>query len=234
MTLKFQDDLFRLLEILFDEQNREWSSWQQKESSKTNEEQPVAIRTYKYILNWNWMPVNESKLRSLLKSTRMSNDSEIDFSKEKLVLFLPPFPDEQREFVPVAIFHYEPASECIGIRVGMYTLQDNGHPCGFAFRLEAPTSQCKDTQEESIHDFYHVQIVRNLGYGPDLGMPDWLPERQPAIYISANNPVEAILNLILSLYGLRYFKDFLKKHKSNLKINPSQIPSFSDFVRSSS
>ncbi len=230
--MTFQDNLFSLLEILFDEQDQEWSSWLQKESGRTDDDKPVAIRTYECIRKWNWDVINKNKLHSLLSSVRNTSASKIDFGEKKLVLFLPPFPKEQREFVPVAIFYYEPARECIKIRVGMYTLQGNGRPCGFAFRLEAPTSKCEGSQKGNIHEFYHVQIVRNLGYGPELYMPDWLPEHQPAICIWAKDPVEAILNLILSLYGLTYFKDFLKKHKSKFKSDLSRIPFLSGFIKS--
>lgn len=230
MASKYQEFVFRLLRALFDEQKQEWSSWQEEEGNRPESERPVALRTHQYISGWHWAVVNEGKLQSLLAAVRKQEKSGIDFSSEKLILFLPPFPNEQREFVPAVSLRYEPAKECIEMRVGMYTLQDDGQPCGFAFRLESPTSQCKDTKKASIHDFYHVQLVKELGYGPKLGMPSWLPDRQPAIYIRADGPVEAILNLILSLYGARYFNDFLKKHKSRLNIKLSQIPSFSQVI----
>jgi len=125
--------------------------------------------------------------------------------------------------VPVVSLEYHPtahpASECLKLRVVMYRLGDSGEPCGFGFRLESPTSHCTGSRVGSIHDFYHVQMITELTDGPPLDMPEWLPCRQPAISIRANNPVEAMFNLILSLYGLDFYNDFLKSIKGRLNIN---------------
>jgi len=69
-----------------------------------------------------------------------------------------------------------------------------------------------------MHDFYHVQLVKNLeNYAPPLQLPDWLPEYQPSFCVRAENPVEALLSLVLSVYGLMYFKEFMGNVKSHLQ-----------------
>ncbi|MEP0806540.1 MAG: hypothetical protein HRF47_13720 [Chloroflexota bacterium] len=231
MASKYFKTVAFLLLKLFDIQQQEWSQWKEKERNENEMEQSPALQSHRVISGWYWQIVNENKITKIF-----SSETEVLFSSERLVLFLPPFPSQQREFVPVMTLSYkpsdEPSNECIKIRVGMYRLE-NGEPCGFAFRLESPTSICKEENRErngiGIHDFYHVQFMKNFeNYAPVLHSPDWLPEYQPAICVRANNPVEAILGLVLSLYGLDYFKQFLKQVKSNVR--DSDIPLLRDFA----
>lgn len=225
MASKYFNTVAFLLRKLFDVQQQEWSQWAEKERDRNEMKQSPALQSHRVMSGWHWQIVNESKIKTIF-----SSETEILFSSERLVLFLPPFPSQQREFVPVMTLSYKPSKECIEIRVGMYCLQENGEPCGFAFRLESPTSICREGNGISIHDFYHIQFMKNLeNYAPALHAPDWLPEYQPAICVRANNPVEAILSLVLSLYGLEYFKQFLKQVKSNVR--DSDIPLLREFAK---
>jgi hypothetical protein len=213
MTSRYWQTVAFLLQKLFDLQQQEWSTWEEKEQNKSEMERSPALQTRKVVSRWRWASLNKTKLDSMFSSER-----KVDFSSERLVLFLPPLPSQQREFVPVMTLSYEPGRECIEMRVGMYRLRENGEPCGFAFRLESPTSICQGTNHKSIHDFYHIQFIKALeSYAPKLYLPDWLPEYQPAICVRANNPVEAILSLVLSLYGMDYFEQFLGLVKSNVR-----------------
>ena len=209
-----------VLENLFSLQKAQWATWDAREEGRSHDERSLALLTKATISRWRWSEINEAKLTALLEA-----EQSIKFSNERLILYLPPFPKEEREFVPVVSLEYYPNIECLRMRVGMYRLDDNGRPCGFGFRLESPTSSCSGEENESIHDFYHIQLITTLeDNAPPLGLPNWLPERQPAISIRAKNPVDAMLNLILSLYGLDFYKDFLKSVKGRLNIELMPLP----------
>ncbi|MFZ5921568.1 MAG: hypothetical protein ACOYY3_11005 [Chloroflexota bacterium] len=208
------------METLFQIQKVQWAAWEEEEAKRPQEDRSPAILTKTVISRWRWSEINDTKLSSILME-----EQPIRFSDERLILFLPPFPNDEREFVPVISLEYNPAQECLRLRVGMYRLDSSGKPCGLGFRLESPASHCTGNRNESVHDFYHVQLITKIEENsPPLGLPDWLPCRQPAICIRANNPVDAVLNLILSLYGLNFYKYFLKSIKGQLNIELMPFP----------
>jgi len=229
MPSRYWNNVKFVLLALFSQQEAEWKSWEDKELRKQQDKRSPALVTKTSIPKWSCSEINRTKLENLLKI-----EQPIDFSSEKLILFLPPFPKDAGEFVPVLSLKYRPGNkpekECINFRLVMYHLDEKGTSCGFGFRLESPTSNCKENQTESVHDFYHIQLITEMGiggnYGPPLGLPDWLPSTQPAICIRANNPVDAILNLVLSLYGMDYYKGFLKHVKSRIQTNTDLMRSF--------
>lgn len=200
--------LVALIDALFEQQRIEWEEEKGLASSS-------ALETRKNIRNWQWREINEAKLQSMLAEI---TTRPLDFASEKLVMFLPPFQKEERSFVPAMSLYFDAEKRCLQIRVVMVEQAENGIPHGLGFRIESPTSTCnRDNQgRTSIHDFYHIQLITNMGYGPNLGLPDWLPCKQPSFPLWAINPVDALLNLILTLYGAKYYKDFLRKHGASL------------------
>ena len=203
-----QDTAFRrLIDVIFEHQRVEWA--EQEKRHESGLATSPALETKKAISTWRWKEINESKLQSVLSQTP---DRPLDFERDNLVMFLPPFPREERSFVPAMSLYYNANQECLNIRTVMIDRDENGHPYGFGFRLEAPTSNCVAETQGQTHEFYHVQLIKELGYGPELHMPDWLPCTQPAFPIRADDPASAVLSLILGLYGLDYFRTFLNKH----------------------
>lgn len=228
MASKYWEDVKKIVRVLFDLQKTEWSRWETKEQGRSSDQLSPALqaREVMFARGARWMSINDTKLDSMF-----DRESRIVFSSNRLVLALPPFPKEQREFVPVLTLMYDPAKECIKIRVAMYRLQEDGSLCGFGFRLESPTSGCENGETTTgIHDFYHVQFMKHLeSYAPQLNMPVWLPEYQPSISVRAGNPTEAILCLVLSLYGLDYFKQMMRQVGSG--IWSSKIPMIGPLLR---
>lgn len=207
--------LIALIDALFEQQRIEWDEEKGLASSS-------ALETRNNIRNWRWCEINEAKLQSMLSQIPKQ---PLDFASEGLVMFLPPFQKEERSFVPATSLYYDAERACLQIRVVMVEQAENGIPHGLGFRIESPTSTCnRDNQgRTSIHDFYHIQLIANMGYGPNLGLPDWLPCRQPSFSIRANNPVDAILNLVLSLYGLDYYGKFLINHGNKFRQSVSPM-----------
>lgn len=214
MPSRYWPSIKIVFDRLFAFQEENWKVWEEKEAKMPFDERSPALITKNTIAKWRWSEITKTKLNNIFNV-----EQKIEFSKERLILFLPPFPKEDRAFVPVLSLKYAPDIDCLNMRVAMYRLDEKGIPCGFGFRMESPTPGNRD-EGRGIHDFFHVQIIKNLeNHAPALGLPDWLPERQPAICIRASNPVDAVLNLILSLYGMDYLVDFVAPIKSKLRTN---------------
>ncbi len=93
--------------------------------------------------------------------------------------------------------------------LGLFLLVE-GQMRSIGFRFESP--ECSDTENRSAHHYYHVQMINDIG-PPDSNI-GWLPTRQPAIPLDANNPVKLILCMLIGLYGL----DFLGKIRNESQI----------------
>lgn len=219
MASKYWSNLKLVLDTLYSLQEVRWANWETNESMIEQNGRSPALTTKSIISGWGWCVINDAKLEHILEK-----EQTVRFADGRLILFLPPFEKDEREFVPVMSLEYTPGKEWMALRVGMFRLNENSRPCGFGFRLEAPTSCCAENGQESIHDYYHVQMITDIGYGPSFCLPEWWPCRQPAICIRANNPVDAMLNLILSLYGWDFYKDFLKSVKGRLNIELMRFP----------
>ena len=58
------------------------------------------------------------------------------------------------------------------------------------FRYEGPGG--------GVHAYWHLQM------NPVLGFSDWLPETLPCVPLIAEEPIDVLLTLLLSLYGYHY------------------------------
>lgn len=204
MDIHDPDTGFRnLVKALYEEQRSYWAS-----EHKDWEPTQKALHIKQTIFSWVWMGIDEKTLEDLLKSDR------IDFA-QKYVLFLPPFAGhEEADFVPAISIEYKNGSKCFSIRSIMVTTTSRKPILSRAicFRIESPTGDCQPSKK-GTHDFYHVQLIRKFGYGPPIDETiDWLPETQPAFPIYAYEPIDALLCLILTLYGCAYYREFLNRH----------------------
>lgn len=93
------------------------------------------------------------------------------------------------------------------LRLGLFSKHGNEIKA-FGYRFEPP-------EGVGQHNYYHVQIINSLGNVPfpNYAHMSWLPDRQPAFPLDANNAVKLILTLLITLYDLNYV--------SRLKANPS-------------
>jgi hypothetical protein len=217
------DAIFRnLIKALFDEQRSFWNAERKQLWIPTQK----ALDIKKLIFDLEWKGIDEKKLEVLLQPDC------IDFAN-KFILFLPPF-ERQHEanFVPAISISYTNGSKCFWIRSIMVTTTGR-KPTLFpatCFRIEAPTSYCQDSPKRR-HEFYHIQLLKNFGYGPRTETVDWLPETQPSIPIYAHEPIDALLCLILTLYGSAYYKDFVLRYEGKIKFMNSVSAEFKEFTK---
>jgi hypothetical protein len=80
------------------------------------------------------------------------------------------------------------------------------------FRFETPEGEDGANSNPSTHDYFHAQQITGFEKNDDrlaaLVVP-WLPVSQPAFCLDACNPVQLVVNFLISLYGLTEVKQSL-------------------------
>ncbi len=197
--------LKRIIEALYQEQKSMWNS-----EKKDNFASKEAIKLKADLLRQNWREIDDFDLKSILEPEKVDF-----FQRNKVAMFLPPFEKETAAFVPVMSLQYtydkgDPSKNTFAIRVMMMTSAsaDQPIPCqSIGFRIESPHDG-----ELGRHKFYHAQFIHSFDYGPwKAGLAEtieWLPLQQPSFPLWATNPTEAVLCLILTLYGKVYYNKF--------------------------
>ena len=143
----------------------------------------------------------------------------LDFSKRGRVLYLPPLQNKVAGFVPILspCCKLNRKKSAARLQVMLVHLDQRLNPFGMGFRLETPerTNQnANSTDQEGLHDFHHAQLIREfrvkrLDESLRISCPWWLPTTQPSFPLPAQCPVMLLLCLILTLYGKRYYNQFL-------------------------
>lgn len=164
-------------------------------------------------------------LRANAKSLRghVIRDDSIDFGGDNL-LPLPPLP-RTRFIVP--FLHVKlwrrpnDGGEAAGkeqheewlckLHIFLFKTDGSGNVSGeFGFRIESPEGpRGEGVANERIHGFYHAQLMSKfLKKESLLKVPSWIPDRQPSFALMATNTTEALLNLLVALYGKYGVSDF--------------------------
>ncbi len=151
------------------------------------------------------------------KQLPLGGNIDCDFYDEKQFLFLPPV-EKDGNWIPVVSLRCikkgrTSRSETM-FRVGLYRKNEEEKVVGFGLRFESPHKTGK-------HDYFHVQLTKHWTNSKKRLIsdkcPDWLPDSQPAFPIDAKNPLHLLLCLLVSLYGIKEAKKYLKDSgESNL------------------
>ena len=177
----------------------------------------------------DWPPLAREDLEVLFIK---SETGEVDFSESQRgkVIYLPPL-EKDPDCVPILspYFNLKETRSIAKLRVLLVRLDKNRKPhgiYGIGFRMETPEKinqgvnssvdgQCVDTTNNSgIHDFHHAQLIRKFGQEKldnklQIDCPIWLPQSQPSFPLPAKCPVTLLLCLIVTLYGRKYYNQFL-------------------------
>lgn len=121
---------------------------------------------------------------------------------------------DDRPLIPVVSFSYDFSDdkEELRLRVGLVGRSSEGAAVSAGFRFETregPTG---------IHRYYHAQMISSLGVpkGSDpLPMDHWVPEKQPAVPLDADNPLALVVCFLVSLYGPDRVRDLLAGGRLN-------------------
>jgi hypothetical protein len=145
---------------------------------------------------------------------------------QRKMIPLPPL-ETDRHLVPFLTFTYDGrgcSDSCCRMYILMLGFNQNpggrNQIYGVGFRVESPESNCQQNANGvGRHDFYHAQFISNLNR---YGWPEFyrtfphLPQSQPSFPLWATQPAEALLNLVLTLYGSKYYLEFVRSIPSQI------------------
>ena len=209
--------LKNILIPLFKIQQSAWFSKEEKWKQSCQ-----ALKTYDAI-SAKWVPITFEKIEYLFKEPELV----LNFSQWGKVLYLPPL-EKDANFVPVLSLSCKlnETQSIAKLRVILVCLDKNGKPYGIGFRMETPeriNQNANTTDNEGIHDFHHAQLIQKFGQTKldselQIDCPCWIPESQPSFPLPAKCPVTLLLCLIVTLYGRKYYNQFLMEHNISFDI----------------
>jgi hypothetical protein len=153
------------------------------------------------------------------KEIQFRRSNELVFQTNRLYFYLPPIEREAR-FVPVMTLdcHFSDRLSKFCIHILFLSVEDNHPYYCVGFRIETPENQNQIQQAggqargSGNHDFYHAQLLNKPEGMPGL---DHLPDSQPSFPLVANCPVTLFLCILLTMYGRKFFHEFVTGLGSN-------------------
>ncbi|HEV7504869.1 MAG TPA: hypothetical protein VGS07_08165 [Thermoanaerobaculia bacterium] len=137
--------------------------------------------------------IEPGKLGQILKETKAKGT--IGFSPCKDFLFLKP-PDKE-SVLPVLSIMGDLKGNGLSVRMALFTFDGSEVPAAVGFRFETPHGVGR-------HNYHHAQMIKSFDKSMrDLPqVPPWLPVTQPALMMSATNPLSLFLGILIGIYGL--------------------------------
>ena len=210
--------LQNILESLSEIQKSAWFAVEEKWKPSRQ-----ALKTYNAVSR-GWEPITFEQIAYLF------NRNELVLNFCNRVLYLPPL-EKDPHFVPVLSLSCKlnESRSVTKLRVMLVCLDDcfeeNRKVYGVGFRMETPHSQDQNVDtsaNEGVHDFHHAQLIREFGQTQldcniPIDCPYWLPQSQPSFPLPAKCPVTLLLCLIVTLYGRKYYNQFVNDWLNNYR-----------------
>ena len=141
----------------------------------------------------------QSRARECLSNRIPSTDGELhyEFSKQAPEKFFPMPKSGYRPEIEHGFFL--PRSNGYGVDGGwsfiLFILLQKDNSLAFRFEPAQPTG-CR-------HDYAHIQFCRKIGNNDltPIGIPDWIPERDPAFPLPSSDPVKLFLLMATAVHG---------------------------------
>lgn len=122
--------------------------------------------------------------------------STLDLTQENKYIFLEP--EISCNMVPLLSFKYDftRSKPIVRLYLALFFMDKSDiHAVGY--RFETP-------EGEGVHDYYHAQWISRFGRQDLPNCPSWIPKKQPALTLDAENCVALLICLLISIYGLDY------------------------------
>ncbi|HSS52231.1 MAG TPA: hypothetical protein VLX28_25090 [Thermoanaerobaculia bacterium] len=137
--------------------------------------------------------IEPGKLDHIVK--KIKTQGIIDFPSGKDFLFLKP-PDKE-DVLPVLSITGDLNEDALSVRMALFKFDGSEVPAAIGFRFETPHG-------DGRHNYHHAQMItrfdKSMKKLPQV--PCWLPVSQPALMMSATNPLSLFLGVLIGLYGL--------------------------------
>ena len=122
-----------------------------------------------------------------------------------------------------------------GVRDSEWLITDKGNNQRYRVRKDGQKLDIYE-RSESIHDFYHTQLIQSFGNSPfdrkvQVECPSWLPVSQPSFPLTANCPITLVFSLLLTLYGKRYCWEFFHNHNPQLNDLKQQMNKLDEWIK---
>jgi len=152
------------------------------------------------VVNRAYNVVETRELEQVL--TKVKTKGKMEFPRSRAFLFLEP-PDKEA-VLPVLSATGDFNENKLSVRMALFTLDEWAKPAAVGFRFETPHGKRR-------HNYHHVQMIRTFDKDIELPQaPPWLPVTQPALMMSATNPLTLFLGVLISLYGFEGLERNLK------------------------
>jgi hypothetical protein len=160
--------------------------------------------------------INSRELESLLNE---GAPKTIKMFNKKAFIYLPPI-EKGGWLVPILSVEYNYAVETpeLTLKVALFLISENDDKetlQAIGYRFETP-------HEQERHHYYHVQPIK--GFERDnnrwnLPGTEWVPTDYPAFPMDAQDPIELLVCMLVSLYDLAIIKNLEGKFKTLIKSN---------------
>ena len=137
----------------------------------------------------------------------------VNMLDNKAFIYLPPI-KKGNCIVPILCVEYDYATEMpeLTLRIALFLFDGENNLKAIGYRFET-------AHNRERHHYYHIQHINKFDPSDESDrykLPDteWVPIEYPAFPIDAQNPIELLICLLVSLYDLTIIKKFEGKIKT--------------------
>jgi len=166
--------------------------------------------------------INSRELEAILTQDESETVSLLDSNS---FVYLPPI-EKGGCFVPILCIEYNFDAETpiVSLKVALFLMVENDGKDelkAIGYRFETP-------HKHSRHHYYHLQPIDGFDRSDRWKLPgsEWVPTNYPAFPLDAEDPIELLICLLVSLYDLKIIKairdikdNFINKTIKNLKLH---------------
>ena len=140
-------------------------------------------------------------------------------------VYLPPI-DKGGWLVPILSveYNYSADNPQVSLKVALFLLvevagKENLRAIGY--RFETPHGGDR-------HNYYHVQPIDGFGHSDRWKLPgtDWVPTDYPAFPIDAQDPIQLLISMLVSLYDHAFVQDIQGQFKTDVKRHVEKMKLF--------
>ena len=139
----------------------------------------------------------------------LRKEPDIKWKDQSRIIFLEPICDEG--ILPLLTLQSSDNWQHFSIYALLTQLDKGSNLQSLILRFETDEGENVAGKKPGKHDFLHAQLCRAI-YGPgkvilaQASTPEWLPDSQPSFPLDADNQVNLVLCMLISLYGGAYVR----------------------------
>jgi hypothetical protein len=158
--------------------------------------------------------INGLELEAMLTAGAPGMMSMLD---KDVFIYLPPI-EKGNYIVPILCLEYDYATEIpeLILKIALFLFDGEQNLKAIGYRFETANKQGR-------HCYCHIQHIDGLGRHKLPPGIEWIPKEYPAFPIDAQDPVELLVCMLVSLYDLAIIKNLEGKYKTLIKSNVEKM-----------